>query len=239
MYTGVTQAFFGVCVLCWIVTYLLVVYRGFADKAYGIPMAALAANLSWEFIWSFVLDPFSDLGHILAIPWFAIDLVIAWQCWTYGGNHVTEPFLRRWFRVVFVTAIVISFPILYLTFQELNDTKAQYTGPGLNFIMSLLFVSMLLNRPGVAGQSMYIAVFKWLGTFFAWISAGLHATTTFEDPWPSSLVDFVTDMAQHETYPLTPLINVLYLVTFLVDILYIVLLRTRLKEAGISPWRRA
>jgi hypothetical protein len=239
VYTSVTKIFFSVCVLCWMVAYVLVVYRGFRDRAYGIPMAALAANLSWEFIWSFVLDPYSDLGHVLAIPWFAVDLVIAWQCWTYGGNHVAEPFLRRNFRKVFVAAVAVAFPILYLSFQELHDTQAQYTGSGINLMMSLLFVSMLLNRTDVAGQSMYIAVFKWLGTFFAWIAAGLHATTTVEAPWPSSLASFVTETARHGTYPLTPLINTFYLVTFLVDILYAVLLRARLRSAGVPPWRRA
>jgi uncharacterized protein YhhL (DUF1145 family) len=48
----------------------------------------------------------------------------------------------------------------------------------------------------------------------------------------------VAGAVRHATYPLTPLISVLYGVTFFVDILYILLLRSRLKECGISPWRR-
>jgi hypothetical protein len=56
--------------------------------------------------------------------------------------------------------------------------------------------------------------------------------------WPTSLGSFVAGAVRHATYPLTPLIGVLYGVTFFVDILYILLLRSRLKECGISPWRR-
>jgi hypothetical protein len=48
----------------------------------------------------------------------------------------------------------------------------------------------------------------------------------------------VTGTFSHATYPLTPLINVLYGVTFFVDIAYILLLRARLKECGMNPWRR-
>lgn len=33
-----------------------------------------------------------------------------------------------------------------------------------NLIMSILFVSMLLNRGNTSGQSIYIAIFKWMGT---------------------------------------------------------------------------
>lgn len=65
----------------------------------------------------------------------------------------------------------------------------------------------------------------------------LTVTTSQANPLPgglSSLVDLVT----HTSYPLTPLISVVYLVIFLVDILYIVLLYSRLKESKMSPWRR-
>jgi hypothetical protein len=40
--------------LLWTVTYLLIIRRGFLDHTYGMPLAALCANLSWEFVFSFV-----------------------------------------------------------------------------------------------------------------------------------------------------------------------------------------
>jgi hypothetical protein len=38
----------------WTITYLLIIRRGVLDRTYGMPLVALCANLSWEFIFSFV-----------------------------------------------------------------------------------------------------------------------------------------------------------------------------------------
>jgi hypothetical protein len=38
----------------WTITYLLIIRRGFLDHTYGMPLIALCANLTWEFIFSFV-----------------------------------------------------------------------------------------------------------------------------------------------------------------------------------------
>ena len=38
----------------WTLTYVPIIWRGFLDQTYGMPLAALCANLSWEFIFSFV-----------------------------------------------------------------------------------------------------------------------------------------------------------------------------------------
>ncbi len=46
--------------LFWIITYILIIKRGFQDKKYGMPMVALCANISWEFIFTFIY-PQNDL----------------------------------------------------------------------------------------------------------------------------------------------------------------------------------
>ncbi len=38
----------------WTVVYILIIKLGFQEKTYGIPKTALCANLSWEFIFSFI-----------------------------------------------------------------------------------------------------------------------------------------------------------------------------------------
>lgn len=214
------------------------IYRGFKDRTYGMPMPALAANLSWEAIWAFVIKPFSDIGHTLTIPWFCIDLVIATQCVLYGGNDATEPFLRKYYRWLFAAAIAVAFPLMYMSFKEFDDWYAEYTASGDSLLISVLFVGLLIRRRGVSGQSMYIAILKWVGTFLAWIATSLTVNTTAAHPWPSSPWAFVVDTVRHTAYPLTPLINFLYAVTFITDILYIVMLRSRLRECGIPLWRR-
>jgi hypothetical protein len=229
---------FSGSVLAWSIAYSLIIYRGFKDRTYGMPMPSLAANLSWEAIWAFVLKPFSDIGHILTIPWFCIDLVIGWQCVAYGRNDATEPFLRKYHRWLFAAAIAIAFPITYLSFKEFDDLYAEYTAVVGALLMSILFVGLLIRREGVGGQSMYIAMAKWLGTALAWIATSLTVNTTPAHPWPSGPWALVADTVSHTAYPLTPLINFLYATTFVTDVVYIVMLRTRLREHGISPWRR-
>lgn len=220
------------------VAYLAIIYRGFKDRTYGMPIAALAANLSWEAIYGFLLNPFGDHIHTLSIPAFFVDLCIAWQCLRYGPKDFTIPLVKRYFPLFFGGAILIAFPLLYLGFIEFEDPDGEYTGFGINLTMSILFVAMLLRRDSPAGQSMYIAVGKWLGTLFAWIATALTVTTDSARQWPDNLWEFFSRSITHTAYPLTPMINVLYGITFLVDIFYIVLLYRKLKEHGISPWRR-
>jgi len=54
----------------WTVTYLLIIRRGFLDHTYGMPLVALCANLSWEFIFSFVFptDPSSAPSMSCGFP---------------------------------------------------------------------------------------------------------------------------------------------------------------------------
>lgn len=226
------------CVLFWVVAYAAIIHRGFRDKAPGMPVAALAANLSWEAVYAFLLDPMGDHIHALSAPCFLIDLVIAWQCLRYGPRHAGPPLLRRYFAVVFLVAVAFAFPVVYLAFHEFRDPLGEYTGFGINFMMSFLFLAMLLNRDGAQGQSMYVAVGKWLGTLCAWIATALTVTTGPARPLPEDFTSFVADSVTHGSYPLTPLINVLYLGVFCADVVYIVLLRARLKEAGLPVWRR-
>ncbi len=230
---------FAGSVLAWSTAYMLIIYRGFKDRTYGMPMPSLAGNLSWEAIWSFVIKPFSNLGHFLTIPWFVIDLVIAWQCLAYGRNDATEPFLRKYHRWLFVAAVAIAFPLTSLAFKEFDDWYGEYTAVGGALLMSILFIAMLIRRKGVGGQSIYIAISKWLGTLLAWIATSLTVNTTAADPWPANPITFTADTVTHTAYPLTPLITFMYAVTFVVDILYIFMLRARLQEQGISVWRRA
>jgi hypothetical protein len=226
------------CTLAWLVTYVAIIHRGFKDRTYGMPMAALLGNISWEAIYSFFLDPFSDFMHIQSIPWFLVDLVIFWQLLKYGRREFDNPFVRRHFRVLVCGATVIAFIVTYRALVEFRDPLGYYTGFGLTFMMSFLFIAMLLRRRSPAGQSMYVAVFKWLGNVLAYVAAAFSVTTTMSDPLPASFESLVVGAVTHTEYPLTPLVNVLYLGTFIGDSLYIWLLHSSFREHGLSPWRR-
>ena len=59
---------------CWTIAYLLIIYRGFRDKTYGMPMFALAFNISWEFIFAFLIGSGSQLQKVVNTVWFVFDL---------------------------------------------------------------------------------------------------------------------------------------------------------------------
>ena len=238
---GVSTAvvLFGMlCVLGWLVAYVGIIRRGFADQTFGVPLPALMANLSWEFAYGFLLDPLGDYFHTSSIPGFLVDTIIAAQTWAYGAAQFQGTVLGRHFRPLFLLGLAIAFPVTYYGFLDLNDPDGEYTGFGINLMMSILYLAMLGSRGSSAGQSMYIALGKWLGTFCAWTATALTVTTTPGRTWPTSVREFLGRALRHRSYPLTPLVNVLYGWTFVLDAAYSVALYRRLRAEGISPWRR-
>ncbi|WP_394823066.1 hypothetical protein [Pendulispora albinea] len=237
MNTLVLNSLGAVSTVGWLIAYVLIIWRSFKDKVFGMPVAALAANLSWEASYGFLYEPLSNDLHRDSIAWFFADVPIVVQCFMYGAKDFRAPFVKRHFKLIFVAAIGMALPLMRLAFEEFHDPKGLYTGFGINFMMSILFVAMLARRDGIAGQSVYIAIFKWIGTLFAYAYTVFEAITSAEHPWPSA--SFVQDTVMHQTYPLTPTINFLYLFVFVLDVLYIVLVYRKAKECGVDPWRRA
>ena len=193
----------------WTAVYILIIRLGFRDKTYGMPVTALCANVSWEFIFSFLYPHAPPQNYINKI-WFAFDLVILFQTVRFG-RAVFEP--ARLFYPALVLGLVLNFgAILTITF-EFNDWDGKYAAFGQNLMMSVLFVAMLLKRGDVKGQSLYIALCKMAGTLLP------------------SILFFLR-------FPNSPLLNFLYVSIFVFDVIYAVLLYAKQKELGINPWRR-
>jgi hypothetical protein len=226
------------CVVCWLVAYIGIIHRGFKDRTFGMPIAALAANISWEAIYGFLFQPFGDYLHNLSIAWFFLDIPIAVQCWIWGAKDFTAPWTRRHFKLIYASAIAIAFPLVWMGFYELRDPAGEYTGFGINCMMSILFVAMLARRDSVSGQSMYVAIFKGLGTLLSFIATVLDALTDAAHPWPAGLGELASQALRHDAYPLTSMIKFLYLIVFCADALYAVVLYRKLRASNISPWKR-
>lgn len=148
--------------LFWSATYILIIRRGFKDKTFGMPMAALCANISWEAIFAF-LSPHDAPQLYVNYIWFSLDAVIVMQFLKYGKKEF--PNIPKWqFFAVFALGISVAIPIILSVNYELDDNIGAYTAFGQNLMMSILFVTMLINRKGIGGQSFYIALFKMIGT---------------------------------------------------------------------------
>jgi len=148
--------------LFWSATYILIIRRGFKDKTFGIPMAALCANISWEAIFSFLYPHDAPQLYVNYI-WFSLDVVIVMQFLKYGKKEF--PNIPRWqLYAVFALGVSIAVPMILSVNYELEDNVGAYAAFGQNLMMSVLFVTMLINRKGITGQSFYIALFKMIGT---------------------------------------------------------------------------
>jgi preprotein translocase subunit SecG len=80
-----------------------------------------------------------------------------------------------------------------------------------NLVMSVLFVVMLQERKTAKGQSVYIGISKMIGTVFA--------TILF-----------------HIRYPGSFLLHFLFLMIFIFDVIYIVMIYIVIRKKGMNPF---
>jgi len=147
----------------WLITYLLLIKRGYQDKACGMPLAALALNISWEFIFSFV-HPHGGVQFFINVAWFFLDSIIAVQYLRYEISRRPAGMSAGFFFGAFLSILAVSFLTVLLFTREFDNYGGYYTAFGQNLLMSILFVKLLLDRKDLTGQSLYIGLAKMLGT---------------------------------------------------------------------------
>ena len=226
----------------WLVAYILIIYRGFKDRSYGMPVVALCGNLAWELIFGLGIESgcaasWSSCPHAIIqgrnFIWMVFDLVILYTILKFGRRYFTG-FLNKYFTPIVLGGTVFAFLLIWATVQEFyipnrwgvvvdGQTPAYlpltlqggsyYTGFVLNIIMSILFVFMIYRRDNVDGQSVYIALSKWLGSVAA---------------FGFMLAD---DIGSRVVF-------VLYAAIFVFDLFYTWQVYRKCREQGINPWRR-
>ena len=147
----------------WILTYIFIISKGYKDKTYGMPLLALCANISWEFIFSFLL-PHSPPQLYINYLWFALDVVIVFQFFKYYKNEFPN-LSSLTLCIVFGISVATALSIILSGGIFLGDVDGVYAAFGQNLLMSVLFVVMFFRRGNtLRGQSIFIAIFKMLGT---------------------------------------------------------------------------
>jgi hypothetical protein len=147
----------------WILTYIFIISKGYKDKTYGMPLLALCANISWEFIFSFLL-PHSPPQLYINYLWFALDVVIVFQFFKYYKNEFHN-LTSLTLCIVFGISVATALSIILSGGIFLGDVDGVYAAFGQNLLMSVLFVVMFFRRGNtLRGQSIFIAIFKMLGT---------------------------------------------------------------------------
>ena len=89
---------------------------------------------------------------------------------------VTRTLFGCWTVGVFATAFVVQWAFVV----EFGYAQAaRYTAFLQNLLMSVLFIAMFVGRRGARGQSLMIAIAKWIGTLAPTIVFGVYEHSAF------------------------------------------------------------
>ena len=213
--------------IAWTITYIGLIYRGFRDRTFGMPLIALALNIAWEFVFSFVYPP--DEAYILVVNcvWFLFDVVIAYTFLRFGYSYWKEAFgvSKATFRSMFVLAVGGALLIMLTGaeffgglggfFRDSPVEASRFIACLQNLVMSVGFLAMLWLRRSSAGQSLLIAVSKTIGTS---LTVGIFYLSDHRDNWQ--------------------FIAVVIGLTLVFDLIYCVAIYRQLRIDGHNPFRR-
>jgi hypothetical protein len=167
--------------LAWTIVYIEAIRLGFKYKTYAMPVAALGLNIAWETIYGVHgLIGAISAQSIINILWAAADVVIVYTFFRFGRaelpKFVTRPLFIGWGIVIFGT----SYALQALFIGQFGWTDgARYSAFLQNLLMSGLFIALLVARRGTRGQSLVIAIAKWLGTLAPTILIGVLGNLPF------------------------------------------------------------
>jgi hypothetical protein len=167
--------------LAWTIVYIEAIRLGFKYKTYAMPVAALGLNIAWETIYGFHgLTETIDAQTIFNLLWAAADLVIVFTFFRFGRAELPK-FVNRTLFIGWGVAIFgASYAVQALFISQFGWMDgARYSAFLQNLLMSGLFIAMLVARRGTRGQSMVIAIAKWLGTLAPTILIGVLGNQPF------------------------------------------------------------
>jgi hypothetical protein len=159
----------------WTIAYIAAIRIGLVQRTYAIPSAALALNLAWESLYAgrgLIDGP--SLQVVINIVWFGADIVIAYTFFRFGRGEFPAFVTRGIFIGWGVGIILVAYAVQGLFVVQFGWNSAQeYTAFLQNALMSGLFIAMFVARRGSRGQSVVLAVAKWIGTLAATIISAI------------------------------------------------------------------
>jgi hypothetical protein len=152
--------------IAWTIVYIDAIRIGFRDRSYAIPAAALGLNFAWEVIYaSRSIATGISVQGIFNIAWALADIMIVYTFLRFGRSELPDWLTRNLFIGWALLLGVASFAVQLLFVVEFGwDQASRYAAFLQNLLMSGLFIAMFVARGGPRGQSMLIAVAKWIGT---------------------------------------------------------------------------
>jgi hypothetical protein len=162
--------------IAWTTVYVEAIRVGFRDRSYAIPAAALGLNFAWEVIYTARgLGTGIDVQAVINAIWALADVVIVYTFLKYGRAElpafVTRPLFIAWAVILGVASFAVQG--LFVVEFDWHDAP-RYAAFLQNLLMSGLFIAMFVARQSLRGQSMLIAVAKWIGTLAPTIRFGWY-----------------------------------------------------------------
>ncbi|WP_420311070.1 hypothetical protein ACOB87_19360 [Streptomyces sp. YS-B37] len=152
--------------IAWTIVYVEAIRLGFRARTYAMPAVVLGLNFAWEWTYAvhnLVFDPSVQGG--INLVWGIADAVIVYTFFRYGRAEFPSFVTPRLFAGLSVLLFGMSFAVQWLFLGKFGaEDGAGYSAFLQNLLMSALFIAMFVARRGPRGQSVTIAVAKWLGT---------------------------------------------------------------------------
>lgn len=162
--------------LLWIVAYFYIIRNAIRNKFVEMPAPAAASNLSWEFVWGFLL--FTDLGMLFQWGlriWFFMDVFIFLLVLKYGAKQMFNSITEKNFKWIEITLLAFWVPIFYYFYHEGYDTgMGAISAYMITIIMATLFNIFFLNSKYKQFYSMEVAVLKGIGNTLMSVFVFIH-----------------------------------------------------------------
>lgn len=106
--------------------------------------------------------------------WVCLDVLILFTYFRYGKKEWPKTVNKRLFAPWSILGLVCCFALQLVFIKEFGFVMAaQYSAFLQNLLMSILFISMYVKRGNMEGQSILLAVAKWIGTLAPTILMGV------------------------------------------------------------------
>lgn len=161
--------------LAWTIVYIEAIRIGVKQHTYAMPIAALGLNFAWESIYAVnALSQGVSAQGIINLVWACADFFIVCTFFRFGRSELPRFVTRGMFIAWGVAIIGISYLVQALFLVEFGMPGApRYSAFLQNALMSGLFISFFIGRRGSHGQSLTLAVAKWIGTLAPTIGFGV------------------------------------------------------------------
>ena len=211
VYTSAELFWYFAAAAMWLAAYAVVDYNIIRHRFVEIPFLAVCANVTWEFLYGFVVDIEME-GTLFGIniqPWmmqwlyrlgFFQDVLILAGIFLFGYKQVRTPRLQRFVVPTVLFALPAFYAAYYTFYREGFDLPLGTTSAYLdNVMMSALYIAAILPAVGIGLYSQVVGWTKGLGTAFVGVFVFLR-------------------------YPENQFVQVLVVVVAILDVAYVLLL---------------